>query len=392
MNKIYQFLVWLILVLFFINISRELVFAIGTIFCIYALVDSKRLRKSDNSYFVWLLLFFSFCIISCMWAIKSNVAMWVIIIQQYPIYCFCMSVYLKIKTIDDFKKILRVFFYATLALLLFVVVNVDVSQLESSRLASSDDPENALWNPNYLGLYFSLACYAGYFSIFREKTFGALHKFFYVVCVLCMIILILLSGSRSALLSLMIPLIVKNMYGGTNYIKKILIVCLILTIFYVLIMYVPILYNNIGVRLEEMFVILNGGDNSDGDDSRKVLIISGLMWFLEAPFFGIGINNFRVLSGQRLWYATAFYAHNNYVELLVDIGIIGMLLYYTVYLQLFRKVNQVKLQDKQWMVAFICMLLFTDISHVSYYEVSLQLTIALLFAYANIFPNKTLLK
>ena len=377
---------------FFINISRELVFAIGTIFCIYALVDSKRLRKSDNSYFVWLLLFLSFCIISCMWAIKSNVAMWVIVMQQFPIYCFCMSVYLKIKNIDDFKKILRAFFYATLVLLVFVIVNVDVSEIESSRLASSEDPEDALWNPNYLGLYFSLGCYAGFFSIFREKTFGAVHKIFYIVCVLCMITLILLSGSRGALLSLMIPLIVKNMYGGTNYIKKIFIVCVILALFYVLIMYVPILYNNIGVRVEEMFTILNGGDNSDGDDSRKILILSGLMWFLEAPIIGIGINNFRVLSDQRLWYATAFYAHNNYVELMVDIGIIGTLLYYSAYLQLFRKVKQVNLQDKQWMLAFICMLLFTDMSHVSYYEVSLQLTIALLFAYSNISPKNTILK
>ena len=169
MNKIYLFFVWLNLVLFFINISRGLVFTLSAIFCIYVLVDSRRLRKGNISYFAWLLLFLSFCIISCMWAIKRNVAMWVIVMQQFPIYCFCMSVYLKIKNIDDFKKILRAFFYATLALLVFVVVNVDVSQIESSRLASSEDPEDALWNPNYLGLYFSLGCYAGYFSIFREK-------------------------------------------------------------------------------------------------------------------------------------------------------------------------------------------------------------------------------
>lgn len=82
-----------------------------------------------------------------------------------------------------------------------------------------------------------------------------------------------------------------------------------------------------GARIEEAVNIL-GGDKS-GDNSRVFLLLWGIDWFLEKPLLGHGINCFRVLSDQTLMFAGKnFYAHNNYIELLVGVGIIGFIIYY----------------------------------------------------------------
>jgi O-antigen ligase len=60
----------------------------------------------------------------------------------------------------------------------------------------------------------------------------------------------------------------------------------------------------------------------------------GLRLWAESPLWGHGLDQFRVLT-----YAET-YAHNNYVELLVGLGVIGLLLYYALYAVIARRALQ----------------------------------------------------
>lgn len=59
---------------------------------------------------------------------------------------------------------------------------------------------------------------------------------------------------------------------------------------------------------------------------RSQMITFGLEMFKENPIWGYGIDNYKILYGVS-YYAEA-YSHNNLIELLVGVGIVGAFLYY----------------------------------------------------------------
>ena len=86
-----------------------------------------------------------------------------------------------------------------------------------------------------------------------------------------------------------------------------------------LIMNVPFLYNEVGFRFEG---IVTNGEVEGSFRGRERMIALGWSLFRDNPLLGYGVNNFRALSPWNT------YAHNNYVELLVDVGVIGTALFY----------------------------------------------------------------
>ncbi len=73
----------------------------------------------------------------------------------------------------------------------------------------------------------------------------------------------------------------------------------------------------IGQRLLNMVLELLGG-NTDGSTSvRMGMLKCGLSMFSQKPIFGWGLGAFTDLGGFET------YSHNNYVELLVAVGLVG---------------------------------------------------------------------
>lgn len=72
------------------------------------------------------------------------------------------------------------------------------------------------------------------------------------------------------------------------------------------------------------------------DHVRVSLYKEGLHIIMENPLFGVGLGNFAVLSKHRL------YSHSDYIEVASSTGIIGFCIYFTVYLQLWRRLGRVK--------------------------------------------------
>ena len=102
----------------------------------------------------------------------------------------------------------------------------------------------------------------------------------------------------------------------------------------------------------------------DYDDSsyrtRSEMVQQGLQLWRQAPLFGNGLDAFRGLSGQ------GTYSHNNYVELLCNLGLVGALLFYTVYLHVLLRSVRAPLVLRFYCWMFILVLLLADFAYVSY--------------------------
>ncbi|HHX70320.1 MAG TPA: O-antigen ligase family protein, partial [Gallicola sp.] len=213
---------------------------------------------------------------------------------------------------------------------------------------------------NKFGMYSATATIGClYFAIGKNR------KIFYILSILPFF-LILASASRKAILMIPLGVFLLIVFKYGIRLKFVFYAVIMLFVFF-LILQLPFL-DYIKSRLISMFNLFVG-DQVDGSTlARKEMIIFGLKQFSKRPILGYGIDNFRILYGE---YARETYAHNNFVELLVDLGLIGFLIYYLMYIYLFLKLIP-RAFGKNNMSIFIliilCIMLIMDIGRVSYYS------------------------
>ena len=116
-----------------------------------------------------------------------------------------------------------------------------------------------------------------------------------------------------------------------------LLVAGIILIVYNLLISVDFLYDFVGERLQGAINgVLGLGGELDGSTAERIgLVEKGMGWFYERPWFGYGLNGFYIKHAQEFNYS--YYAHNNFVEMLVDLGIVGFAIYYSLYAYIFIK-------------------------------------------------------
>lgn len=118
----------------------------------------------------------------------------------------------------------------------------------------------------------------------------------------------------------------------------------------------------VGRRVEEV-----GHESSS--EKREHLYKLGAALVAENPLFGVGLGNFGEYSG-------GLYAHSNYVEVAADTGIIGLLLYYSIYVILWRRLSRLRqiiynpdiLYDTGFIKAMFLSLLAMSLTNVIYYS------------------------
>ena len=349
----------------------------------------------SHAYRRWIVCVFAFFSISMLWALEKNLCRWVLILQMLPMFIATITTYVFLtKTSHGIRKILWTYIIASIILILFIIINLD--QIEEGirlgkQLNESVDNENQIINSNSIGMCLCFTIYAGYI-LFVKGNRKLLIKLSAFIVAAVILWLILLTGSRKAFFMLVIPLIILPLFGKNRGWRKFIfpVTFGIVVVGYNLIMTIPALYDVLGRRIVDMQNILMGTTTGTEDISRMVLVEYGLEWFKDSPVLGHGINNFRVLSNQTpMFMGMNFYAHNNYIELLVDVGIVGFIIYYSCYFYFWKRLkrNIVNNPLKAWIITLIVVRLFLDMAQVSYYSFMSNLILCLCF-YAVDFTRK----
>lgn len=220
-------------------------------------------------------------------------------------------------------------------------------------------------NPNKLSRVMILNLFVSLFFLRTSKS--TLIKLLLVANIFLTFYVTFLTVSRKGII--LIPLVVLLSVNYTRVKGKNLIIypLLIVITLYVLVKVVPAeitneFYERNIYRLEGLVSgMSNHGDGDASTNERVALAKGGAQLFSEYPILGVGLNNFRVFFGK--------YAHNNFIEVAVNTGIIGFFLFYAIYFHLLKNVFQVR--DKilrRLLISAIIIILINDFSTVSYYD------------------------
>ena len=267
----------------------------------------------------------------------------------------------------DVFKILKIFETSILIIDLFVII-FSLGTITEGRLASGTNI-----NSNML----SMLCVYGIILTFFFHKKGEMTDKAYWFRLILYSISILLSGSRKGLIMTVIAFFIINIEGKKKKIIKTLLASLgIAMIVYILIMYIPVLYNIIGVRVENLIILLTEGSTDEGSlKSRQTLVQIAMEYIKQKPWTGYGYDCFKMVSGTggsgKVGVGeVGYYSHNNYIELLFGGGIIGLILYYLPMLYLV--INLIKAQRKDDCIVYILAIMISKLAieyaYVSYYS------------------------
>ncbi len=340
------------------NMLNVLLFGVSGFFLILNKSNFFPRNKLASIYFV----FTVFCLLSVFWAVDFDLAfdyalrlviVFVNIVVIYTLFC-----HYKIQNAILWGVLIGAFFNYLLA---FEVYKPSYELYEFGRFLGS------VGNPNKLSKILIISIFAS-LVLLNDSKRAYWIKGILIVNIVLSFYLIFLSVSKKGLIIAPLLVIMSFSYKKIKFSSLIVILILIFAVVQLLIKIVPedilqIMYEKTIFRFS---VFLEGfsGNEGMGDDStieRKKLIEGGLDLYFSNPIIGVGINNFRVFFEK--------YAHNNFIELLVGVGIIGATIFYSIYIVILKEIK--KMQNsviKRYFFAMILVLLFMDFTTVSYFD------------------------
>lgn len=360
------------------NIISEIFFVIFAGFTILHILSNGKLYT--HNYLIYMGIFIVFSGISALWALDSS---YVIIRLKtlLQIFIMCIFVYQVFYKTKEFSSLRNVFVITGVLFFGFTILTYGMSGFISA-VSSGIRLGKEISQENIFGMYASTLGVIYLYMILYEK------KYKYLILETMMIILITASGSRKAFLAILFGFIVILLIKfGFKKLYKVVFYLLIGGAAGYFILQIP-MFDLVLKRISDLVEVLLGGQSDYSAVLRKEFIYSGLDWFYKRPLQGYGIDNYQILAAEFL--GTPSYAHNNYIELLVDVGIFGFIAYYIMYYKVLInliKRNEMKSEIRNILILILSMFLFFDIATVSYLSKINYIFIIIGFAYINSFKS-----
>jgi O-antigen ligase len=111
-------------------------------------------------------------------------------------------------------------------------------------------------------------------------------------------------------------------------------------------------------RLSGLYTLLSGGYGDESAEIRSHLIKIGWNSFADRPFTGYGQDAFA--------YYNTYYSHNNFIEILYNLGLVGFILYYLMYVRFFIRLQNPFFKKRVLFIGVCLIILLMDSALVSY--------------------------
>ncbi len=230
---------------------------------------------------------------------------------------------------DDIKFLLKAFVVSALVQFIYMlsIYGVDIISVivESENSIRVGDEVS---NSNSVGISFAIGYIISLYFLLNEKMLNY-KKLFYIAIVIITFTFGLLSASRKVLLLLLLGTfaIVSLKSSGKNAIKSVFGVLFAAVIVFAL--YSLISYNSLFSTASDRFMSLIDGLRGTGEldqsaETRFEMIEIGWKVFKENPLVGKGLYT------SYNYFNT--YSHNNFIEILMNTGIVGFVIFYFPYL------------------------------------------------------------
>lgn len=343
---------------------------------IFAFGLSKNLKIANSAYLLWLLAWAGVTGASIIYSINrayTLTALLTILARGLALYLIIS----RVSSIQQLVYVLKLFVNVVFLNLLYIFTRVDVTKLGVSRLGVNTINSDVDWNSNSIGVVLAVAV-AIILVLLHYKQYRGKNKIVAGLQFVTYTIVVVLCGSRMAIM-LMVALPLLNYLFSSNIRntgKRLIIIILVLFGLYFLMMNIPQAYTVLGSRVERLIQSITGHDVTDiSINSRHRLISLGIEWFKSSPIFGYGMYTYMALSSSYFTYA--WYAHNNYIEVLVGTGIIGLLTYYWYYIYLIYKTRTKKMVFSEVIIPIMIVMLIGEYGSVSFKSFSFQFMLAI---------------
>ncbi|MCB2290192.1 O-antigen ligase family protein [Clostridium sp. CS001] len=219
----------------------------------------------------------------------------------------------------------------------------------TSQPVINDRIYSTFGNPNVAGNWFAIMIILSlYFCSTKSRT----TKLFYQISTLFFVVALYLTGSRGAFIGLLFGLFIYYLLKGNK--KDIWLFIIIFTLT-ALVTFMPsqILENVIG-------------HNLDGSFTSRFGIWNGCLKMIKLkPITGwglMGITDHGAYFMKDFYYETLYHGHNIWITIMTSLGVIGMLIYAYIKINLFRDLKTLYLQNCR-LVPMLAGIQFVIIGH-----------------------------
>lgn len=328
--QLYLFGIYLLLIYIFEEngIMLKVSSLLLLVFCIIEFINiikSKKIKYNISIVFVF--LFACFCGLSVFWAVDKTLAL------EKAKTMFLLSIFLLFlfsyfKRIDKgIEKVTKILLIVGLLFALYILcyygpINYFKQLFDGVRIGREIENVNSIGNK--MAVTFVICIFSAIFLKNKKCYWLAILPF----------IISIGTGSRKVIFLMVISVIIFVIYYlrdrkiSKKSVKKIAgIVFLIAVVLTIILQFVDIPF--VSTQVNRMKGLINGMFGSGKPDHatslRMSYINAGIVQFKKTPLVGIGIDNARIIN------ADYTYLHNNFIELLASVGIIGFILYYATY-------------------------------------------------------------
>ena len=211
---------------------------------------------------------------------------------------------------------------------------------------------------NTFGMMNATTCMVAFYYLFYKKRF----KLFHMAVLALAFLFAMSSGSRKALLVVCIGVLflIYKKYG-IRQVYKIIAIVLIVSVVFVSVIQLPV-FDTVTFRMKQLLETLLGKGGDSSSQTRTSMISDGWNIFKARMLTGFGVNNYRIVSRYRT------YAHNNFIEILVDIGLVGFVLYYLIYWNALKNLWKSKTDAGKALFCIFLVRFMMEIAVVTYYD------------------------
>lgn len=342
-----------------------------------------------NTQAKWYLIFWIFYFSSIFWAKNPNDTFYYVnnFIQIIGISLMLPSI---VEKKEDIDKIFKIIIFSILITSIIVF-------LRSPNLLSNIERigEVVGLHPNTLGMRLAVGSLLLLYFLSKNKN---LHRRKFsksilpIMLVIIFSVMLILTGSKKSLFILIFGALFFEVIHqkGMLFLPKAIIGTILVAGVLYFIYNNEVMYQIMGKRVEYTINTIIGNTTSRRIDTslleRQFYASQAILLFVKNPLLGYGGNNF-VAYMREISYSHVAYSHNNYLELLSTLGIVGFTIYYSIWMLTLFKISKICTNRKDHQstifMVFILLFLITDTGNVSY----ISEFNAIIFVLANIYIN-----
>ena len=364
-QRIAEFFFTLYMITLYIFVDREetviiskVVFVLFAIFTVISVLRRKSIHIGKNVMSVYIA--FTWMFATVFWAKNEYNATYMMKTMWQIFILFFLTYNLFAKEKDAHDKILKSLYVAGIVLLIYsifiygIMDVIKIMEVESNvRLGKEINQENSF------GIMNATTTIVAFSYLLYKRKYKAFHS----VMIVLSFFFAMASGSRKAVLMICIgaAILILKKYK-LRYAHRAIARGMILLIVLLFVINLPI-FDSINSRLEGMINLITGGGKVESSvNLRWEMIVDGWEAFKERFLMGYGANNYRNIARYKT------YSHNNFIEILVDFGVVGFFLYYLIYFMAFKNLWKSEHGAGKALLSIFFVRFIMEIAFVTYYS------------------------